>query len=199
MPHPSPSYLCAWLLGGLPPSALTPPPHPPPAPSVRAGTVHCIFRGNPSPLLLLPFCARFVDLFVVCFTSSLRPLCHCPLRRFTRTTQSTMHDNSQALCMTRTSPTRFASGTFGPPHKLHQPSCRVTCCFPGAARCGRPPLSQPLAGAATAGGHSKCCGGGRPWEALAAPRPGFLSTLRSVWSPGGSIKGSYKSQKKIDT
>ena len=38
LPHPSPFYPCARLLGVLPPGALTPPPRHPPAPSVHART-----------------------------------------------------------------------------------------------------------------------------------------------------------------
>ena len=147
-------------------------PRPSPASFVGACTVQSKLRGNPPPLPLPPYRPSSVGLFAIYFTPC--PLVTLPLSppAVHAHFASTVHDNLEALCMTRSLLNCFAFVTLRPPPELLELLCRVTCCFPKAARCGRLLLQWPR--------RTNCRGwpyhmswGARPWQAPGAPRPAF--------------------------
>ena len=141
VPHPSPFYLCARLLGVLPPCALTPPPRPPPAPSVHARTgtrAPCKhFAQQFACIVHYMHLARFTFWVISCITHDIVPL---------------------DILLPGASLGQHAAAT----RRRHSP--RTSCCRGWPVQMSR---------------------GARPWQAPAAPRPGFHCTPHGAWSPGG--------------
>ena len=167
----------------------------------RARTVQSILRGNPSPLLLLPFRARSVGFLfcffvVVCFSSC--PLVTLPLPPPAVHTHYAKHDARQFASTVHVThlayPLRICylwaasqtAGVVAPRDVL----------LPGGSTPRPPAAAAAPSRAAAAGGHSRCRGGRGPGRPQQPPGQGFTVPPAALGRRGGSITITCKSRKK---